>query len=186
MTFVFLEKPCSSKYFLLTDYPFKSYIYSTSGQAKNCSDSAVSKKLMVPLTQWSLIQFFFFRSLFSLYTKIYYIISQWSCSASGSLWEIPDSNPGPLPQKSGALPMSHHNFKFLNFYIKNIYYESVVQMRFNHEKTAGLGNGHPFFSKERNALAVFSVLYKRKRRSLRSFPFVIKQRSVLCVLFRSL
>ena len=34
--------------------------------------------------------------------------SQWSCSALGSLWEMPDSNPGPLPQKSGALPMSHY------------------------------------------------------------------------------
>ena len=27
--------------------------------------------------------------------------TQWSCSGSGSLWETPDSNPGPLP-------MSHH------------------------------------------------------------------------------
>ena len=34
--------------------------------------------------------------------------AQWSCSASRSLWEMLDSNPGPLPQKSGALPMSHH------------------------------------------------------------------------------
>ena len=24
------------------------------------------------------------------------------------LWQMPDSNPGPLPQKSDALPMSHH------------------------------------------------------------------------------
>ena len=131
--------------------------------------------------------FFFFRYLFSLFTEIYYIISQWSCSASGSLWEIPDSNPGPLPQKSGALPMSHHNFKFLNFYIKNIYYESVVQMRFNHEKTAGLGirsfqknatflRSFPFFIKERGILCVL----------FRSFPFFIKECGVLCILFHSL
>ena len=37
-----------------------------------------------------------------------YSITQWSCSAPGSLWEMPNSNPGPLPQNSGALPMSHH------------------------------------------------------------------------------
>ena len=60
------------------------------------------------------LNFFFFRSFFSsvvgfpLYTEIFYIISQWSCSASGPLWEMPDLNPEPLPQKSGALPMSQH------------------------------------------------------------------------------
>ena len=37
-----------------------------------------------------------------------YNMTQWSCSASGSLREMPDSNPGLLPQKSGALPLSHH------------------------------------------------------------------------------
>ena len=37
------------------------------------------------------------------------------CSASGSLWEMPDTNPGPLPQKSGPLPDSHHiSFHFRN------------------------------------------------------------------------
>ena len=36
------------------------------------------------------------------------ILTQWSCSASGSLWEMPDLNPGPVPQKSGALLMSRH------------------------------------------------------------------------------
>ena len=41
--------------------------------------------------------------------RIFYFISQWSCSASaGSLWEMTDTNLGPLPQKSGALPLSHH------------------------------------------------------------------------------
>ena len=34
--------------------------------------------------------------------------TQWPCSASGSLWEMPDSNPGPLPKMSGALSTSHH------------------------------------------------------------------------------
>ena len=45
-----------------------------------------------------------------IYPEIFYIITQWSRRASGSSWEMPDSNPGPLPQKSGALPMamSHH------------------------------------------------------------------------------
>ena len=44
------------------------------------------------------------------YLKVFLnIITQWSCSAfSGSLWEMPDSNPGPLPKKSGALPKSQH------------------------------------------------------------------------------
>ena len=49
--------------------------------------------------------------------------------------------------------------------------------------------GHPFFSKERNVLAFFSVLDKRTLRSLhslRSFPFFIKEPGVLCILFRSL
>ena len=46
--------------------------------------------------------------------------------------------------------------------------------------------GHTFFSKERNVLAFFYVLYKRMRRSLRSFTFFIKERGVLCVLLRSL
>ena len=46
--------------------------------------------------------------------------------------------------------------------------------------------GHPFFSKERNDLAFFSVLYKRTEQSLCSFPFFIKERNDLCVLFRSL
>ena len=46
--------------------------------------------------------------------------------------------------------------------------------------------GHPFFSKERNVLEFFSVLYKRTQHSLRSFPFFIKEHGVLCVLFFSL
>ena len=35
-------------------------------------------------------------------------ITQWSFSASGSLWEMPDSNPDLCPLKSGAILMSHH------------------------------------------------------------------------------
>ena len=46
--------------------------------------------------------------------------------------------------------------------------------------------GHPFFSKEHNVLALFSILYKRTRRSLHSFSFFIKECDFLCVLFRSL
>ena len=37
--------------------------------------------------------------------------------------------------------------------------------------------GHPFFSKERNVLAFFCVLYKRAERFLRSFAFFIKERN---------
>ena len=44
----------------------------------------------------------------------------------------------------------------------------------------------PVFSKERNVLAFFPVLYNRTKRSLRSFPFFIKERDDLCVLSRSL
>ena len=33
---------------------------------------------------------------FFFYPENFYIITQWSCSASGSLLEMPDSNPGPL------------------------------------------------------------------------------------------
>ena len=43
--------------------------------------------------------------------------------------------------------------------------------------------GHPFFSKERNVLAFFYVLYKRMRHT---FTFFIKEWGVLCVLLRSL
>ena len=46
--------------------------------------------------------------------------------------------------------------------------------------------GHPFFSKERNILAFFPVLYKRTEQSLRSFPFFIKEQNNLCILSRSL
>ena len=45
--------------------------------------------------------------------------------------------------------------------------------------------GHAFFSKERNILEFFCVLYKRTQRSLRSFAFFIKESSVFCVLLRS-
>ena len=41
---------------------------------------------------------------FSPLSLTFYSITQWSCSVLGSLWEMPDSNPGPLPQKSGARP----------------------------------------------------------------------------------
>ena len=44
----------------------------------------------------------------------------------------------------------------------------------------------PFFIKERNDLCVLFQLYKRTFQSLRSFPFFIKECSDLCILFRSL
>ena len=43
--------------------------------------------------------------------------------------------------------------------------------------------GHPFFSKEHNILPFFCVLFKRTKRYLRSFPFFIKECSVLCLFF---
>ena len=48
-----------------------------------------------------IIQYFFFLPLVGVppSTLRFYSITQWSCSAPGSLWEVPDSNPGPLPQK---------------------------------------------------------------------------------------
>ena len=59
----------------------------------------------------------------------------------------------------------------------------------------GLGNGHPFFSKELSVLfrsfkknrtffAFFSVLFKRTEQSLRYFPFFLKEQNDLCILFR--
>ena len=33
---------------------------------------------------------------------------QWSCNVSVSAWKLPDSNPGPLSHRYGALPVSHH------------------------------------------------------------------------------
>ena len=43
---------------------------------------------------------------FPLYPEIFYIITQRSRTASRSLWEMPDANPGPLPQKFGAFPVN--------------------------------------------------------------------------------
>ena len=50
----------------------------------------------------------FFASVvgFSLYPKIFYFITM-VLQRIRILREMPDSNPGPLPQKYGALPMSH-------------------------------------------------------------------------------
>ena len=46
--------------------------------------------------------------------------------------------------------------------------------------------GQTFFSKERNILAFFYILYKRTLCSLHSFTFFIKVRGILCVLLRSI
>ena len=55
-----------------------------------------------------------------------------------------------------------------------------------YRKTERFLRSFPFFIKEWNDLCVLSVLYKRMERFLRSFSFFIKERNVLCVLFRSL
>ena len=41
---------------------------------------------------------------------------------------MPDSNPGPLPQKSGALPMSHHIYSMSH----NIYANEPPHLRMSH------------------------------------------------------
>ena len=48
------------------------------------------------------------------------------------------------------------------------------------------GLGIHSFQKNGTIFALFSVLYKRTERSLRSFPFFIKKRNVFCVLLRYL
>ena len=41
--------------------------------------------------------------------QIFTAYTQWPCcSAPGSLWKMPDSNPGPLAPQLGALTISHH------------------------------------------------------------------------------
>ena len=67
-----------------------------------------SSNLLGDTTTFFIIFFFAPGVGFPLYPEIFVLYSQWFCSASGSLWEMPDSNPGPLPQKSAALAMSHH------------------------------------------------------------------------------
>ena len=56
---------------------------------------------------------------FPLYPEIFLHYSQGSCSTLGSSWEMPDSNPGPLPQKSGPLAMSHH-ISVLHFFFLSL------------------------------------------------------------------
>ena len=61
-----------------------------------------------------------FLSFFSLnrsspsYAEIF-IVSQLSCCAPGSLWEMPDSNPGLLSPKFGGLTMSTTSSFFTQF-----------------------------------------------------------------------
>ena len=57
----------------------------------------------------SCISFFVLGGGLPLYPEIFTVcITKWTCSAPGPLREMPDSNPGPLPQKSCALPLTHH------------------------------------------------------------------------------
>ena len=60
---------------------------------------------------------------FPLYPEIFVHYSQWFCSASGSLWEMPDSNPGPLPQKSGALAIA-----LLTFHVTTVFLHVTLLM----------------------------------------------------------
>ena len=66
------------------------------------------------------------------------------------------------------------------------FFLAKVGLQYSYRGYIDIRVGHLFFSKERNVLAFFSVLYKRMRRSLRSFTFFIKECGVLCILLRSL
>ena len=57
---------------------------------------------------------------------------------------------------------------------------------FNDKELNLAGLGIRSFQKNVPFFMFFCVLYKRTFRSLRSFEFFIKERSVLCVLLRSL
>ena len=57
-------------------------------------------KQLIDMLSKLVSKFIFLVSFFHLYTEIFYIITQWSCSASGSLWEIYRIRTrGPRPQK---------------------------------------------------------------------------------------
>ena len=80
------------------------------------------------------------------------------------------------------------------FNLKTNLRENLVKHALSHpglgkrsfQKNATFLRSFAFFSKERNILAFFYILYKRMLRSLRSFTFFIKECGVLCVLLRSL
>ena len=84
------------------------------GWGKGLPDLHTKKYNHIDLHAWLTLRHNFVRALLclrgmfpSLYPAIFYILTQWSCSAAGLLREMPDSNPGPLAQKSGGLPISH-------------------------------------------------------------------------------
>ena len=102
---------------------------------------------------------------------------------------------GPAPEPITLLCFLLKNPFLLSCFVNNFAEISQIKkipknicdtLNLFYHNNSGLGNGHPFFSKERNVLALFSVLYKRTRSSLRSFPFFIKECGILCVLLRSL
>ena len=68
------------------------------------------------------------RYVFLSIPRIFCIILQWSCSESGSLWEMPYSNPEPLPQKSGAQPMSHHITKPIKTFTNALSWKKMWQL----------------------------------------------------------
>ena len=64
-------------------------------------------------------------------TPRFYSITQWSCSAPGLLWEMPDSNPGPLPQKSLARcqwPTTSPEEMSIYYLKGNVYYHWTVTL----------------------------------------------------------
>ena len=72
------------------------------------------------------------------------------------------------------------------FFFKAFFSIPLAKSIINNSYGSQSGLGIRSFQKNDPIFAFFSVLYKRTERSLRSFPFFIKERSDLCILFRSL
>ena len=95
------------------------------------------------------------------------------------------------------MPIKDPNVKNgIRAYIKHFHIK-LPFVRYERRRNAGLGmrsfqknatflRSFALFIKNTAFFAFFCVLYKRTRRSLRSFAFFIKERRILCVLLRSL
>ena len=118
-----------------------------------------------------------------------FILKSWDTVFVQGAWSLRDPYPVNYCRLSWSFTfLLWYLFKY-NFVGKNsckVIHKNFVIFQMNSRSITGLGNGHPFFSKECNVLPFFPVLYKRTERSLRSFPFFIKERNDLCVLSRSL
>ena len=113
------------KYFFISSSTVKNNRVVVTAKYKNNTMCKYTVYIYITHTQNALFYLFFvvfFHSQFFLYLLLapggglplcpeilqYTVHSDSACPQSFPLWEMPDSNPGQLPQKSGALPMSHH------------------------------------------------------------------------------